>query len=151
MAGRRAAAVRIEWTDLASAGPGLVIRRQVFVVEQGVDPALERDALDAHAHHAVAWVGEMAVGAARLVAGGRSAKLGRMAVLPDRRGHGIGTALVRAALTKARALGAAEVRLHAQRHAEGWYARLGFSAVGEPFEEAGMPHIEMVCALEAEA
>jgi predicted GNAT family N-acyltransferase len=40
-----------------------------------------------------------------------------------------------------------EVMLHAQRSAERFYARFGFVARGEPFEEAGIMHIEMVQGL----
>jgi hypothetical protein len=39
--------------------------------------------------------------------------------------------------------GAREVMLHAQRSAEAFYARLGYTPRGEPFEEAGIAHIEM--------
>ncbi|MBW8723134.1 MAG: GNAT family N-acetyltransferase, partial [Polaromonas sp.] len=42
--------------------------------------------------------------------------------------------------------GDSEVMLYAQRSAEGFYQHLGFVPRGEPFEEVGIPHIEMVKA-----
>ena len=47
----------------------------------------------------------------------------------------------------ARARGERQIRLHAQRSAEAFYLRLGYLPCGEPFEEAGIPHIEMQRAL----
>ena len=35
----------------------------------------------------------------------------------------------------------------AQRSAEGFYRRLGFEGQGEPYEEAGIPHLTMRRAL----
>ena len=40
-----------------------------------------------------------------------------------------------------------EVVLHAQRSAEGSYARQGFAVRGEPFNEVDIPHIEMARSL----
>ncbi len=50
---------------------------------------------------------------------------------------------VDALVDAARAGGDAEVQLHAQRSAEGFYRRAGFTVVGEPYEEAGIAHIAM--------
>ena len=47
----------------------------------------------------------------------------------------------------ARARGDREVVLHAQLSAAPFYARAGFSERGEVFEEAGIPHVEMVRSL----
>jgi hypothetical protein len=49
--------------------------------------------------------------------------------------------------TRPASAGDSEVMLHAQRSAEGFYDRLGFRPRGEPFEEAGIPHIEMFTEL----
>ncbi len=66
-----------------------------------------------------------------------------MAVCAERRGTGIGAVLGEAALACARRLGASEAYLHAQAHAVPFYAALGFIAVGDGFEEAGIPHVAM--------
>jgi predicted GNAT family N-acyltransferase len=70
-------------------------------------------------------------------------KIGRMAVNRTLRGTHVGRALLRALMQAAKEQGNHEVMLNAQRTAEGFYARLGFLSRGEPFEEAGLFHIEM--------
>jgi hypothetical protein len=85
------------------------------------------------------------VGCGRLLPDG---KIGRMAVLPAERGRGTGAALLGALLDEARRAGMPEVYLHAQRQAEGFYGRQGFTQRGEPFEEAGIPHLAMARAID---
>jgi predicted GNAT family N-acyltransferase len=74
-------------------------------------------------------------------------KIGRMAVDKVLRGCGFGEGVLKALAGEAHALGDKVVILHAQRTAQKFYAKLGFDAHGEPFEEAGIPHQEMHCAL----
>jgi predicted GNAT family N-acyltransferase len=69
--------------------------------------------------------------------------VGRMAVDRTVRGGRLGRDVLQALMEAARERGDAEVVLHAQRSAEGFYARLGYSVLGEPFEEAGIPHVTM--------
>ncbi|WP_245474750.1 GNAT family N-acetyltransferase [Bradyrhizobium sp. Leo121] len=69
--------------------------------------------------------------------------MGRMAVLKAARGTGMGARVLDALMAKAVELGYPELILNAQTHAEPFYARVGFERVGEEFEEAGIPHIEM--------
>ena len=66
-----------------------------------------------------------------------------MAVLGEYRGRGIGFALLKATIQKARTLGMNGVYLNAQTHALGFYERLGFVAEGDEFMEAGIPHYRM--------
>jgi predicted GNAT family N-acyltransferase len=66
-----------------------------------------------------------------------------MAVKRVMRGAGVGRDVLFALMDAARQRGEHEVVLHAQRSAEAFYARLGYIVNGEPFEEAGIPHIEM--------
>jgi len=70
-----------------------------------------------------------------------------MAVNRVLRGSNLGRDVLRALMQAATQRGDHEVLLHAQRMAEGFYARLGFLPRGEPFEEAGIVHIEMFHAL----
>jgi predicted GNAT family N-acyltransferase len=117
------------------------VREQVFIVEQGVPRELEWDDWDARSDHSIALdVDSNAIGTARLLPGGR---IGRMAVLAHSRRNGVGAALLKALLQLARDRGMPEVILHAQTHAAGFYRRFGFSARGEEFIEAGIPHQEM--------
>jgi YbgC/YbaW family acyl-CoA thioester hydrolase len=127
------------------------IRTEVFVEEQRIPADLEWDAADATAVHAVAYnrLGQ-AVGTGRLVQQSPGiARIGRMAVHRAIRGAGVGEALLEALLRSAARRGDREAMLHAQRSAEAFYAELGFSPHGEPFDEAGIAHIEMTRLLAA--
>jgi len=87
---------RIEITkDLATC---LDLRRRVFIEEQGVSEVEEFDGLDDAAVHLLAWQDEVPVGTARLFMKGETGKIGRVCVLPEARGTGLGAALIRAAL-----------------------------------------------------
>lgn len=122
-----------------------VIRGAVFVAEQQVPVEEEWDVRDATADHLLALDGGIPVGTVRLVdLGGGVGLLGRLAVLPKGRGTGTGAALVRAVEGRARERGLTKVELHAQTHALGFYARLGYAAYGEEFLDAGIPHLHMV-------
>ena len=121
------------------------VREIVFVEEQNVPRELEWDEWDERCDHAVACdSGGHAIGTARLAPDGR---LGRMAVLRECRGLGVGAALLEALLGRARELSLSRVTLHAQTHAAGFYRRFGFSERGGEFLEAGIPHFEMTLEL----
>ncbi len=121
------------------------LRIEVFVVEQGVPVELEWDEADEVSIHAVAYddVGQP-VATGRLLPDGH---IGRMAVRKSARGRGIGDQVLQRLLEEARRLGYRELVLHAQTHAAGFYARHGFSAEGDEFMEAGIPHYRMVLNL----
>jgi predicted GNAT family N-acyltransferase len=70
-----------------------------------------------------------------------------MAVMQTMRGSHVGRTLLETLMKTARARGDHEVVLHAQISAAPFYTRAGFSARGTVFEEAGIPHIEMVRSL----
>jgi predicted GNAT family N-acyltransferase len=117
------------------------IREQVFVREQGVPLALEMDDQDVHCDHALAYCAEgSAVGTGRLLPDGH---IGRMAVLKEWRGKGVGALLLQTLMERARERGHASVRLNAQTAAAGFYRRLGFGVCGPEFIEAGIPHVAM--------
>jgi YbgC/YbaW family acyl-CoA thioester hydrolase len=122
------------------------IRTAVFVDEQKVPLALERDAADDGAVHALARnrLGR-AVGTGRLLAAdaGHPARIGRMAVSRELRGANIGRQVLEALMAAAGRRGDAEVTLHAQVSAVGFYRRAGFAEHGARFEEAGIGHVEM--------
>ena len=117
------------------------VREKVFIEEQQVPLELEWDEWDERCDHAVACDAQgHVIGTARLAPDG---KLGRMAVLREWRGRGVGAALLDALLGRARERSLARVTLHAQTHAAGFYRRFGFSERGGEFLEAGIPHLEM--------
>ena len=122
-----------------------VIRGAVFVAEQDVPIAEEWDPRDIDADHLLALHDGVPVGTVRMVVEQEgTGLLGRLAVLPDARGTGTGVALVRAVEEHAREHGLSAVELHAQTHALGFYERLGYTAHGEEFLDAGIPHRHMV-------
>ena len=123
------------------------IRRRVFIEEQSVPEELELDDLDATAVHLLALQDGRPVGTARLLIEGDSAKIGRVALLREARGTGAGAALMRAALDELRARGVRTAKLGAQTHAIGFYEKLGFTAYGPEYDDAGIPHRDMSLAL----
>ena len=121
------------------------IRREVFVMEQGVPESLEWDGLDGQCRHVLARAADGAgIGTGRLLPDGH---VGRMAVLAAWRGRGVGAALLRALIGLGRAEEFETLVLHAQVHAIGFYRRAGFVETGEPFMEAGIPHVVMQLSL----
>jgi len=119
------------------------VRHQVFVVEQAVPPALERDEFDAVAIHLVALRDDDVIGTLRIVVSGSDAKLGRMAVLAAERRSGIGAGLMAHAHEVARGMNVKEITLHAQLTAKEFYGKLGYCEEGDVFEEAGIAHVTM--------
>jgi YbgC/YbaW family acyl-CoA thioester hydrolase len=122
------------------------IRSEVFLNEQQIPAEMEWDDGDAKAVHAVAFNRlDQAVATGRLVQERPGvARIGRVAVHRALRGSGVGRQVMQALLDAASARGEREVTLSAQRSAQEFYLGLGFRPRGEAFEEAGIPHIEMV-------
>lgn len=121
------------------------VRETVFVQEQRVPIEQEWDALDPHCLHVIARDADgQAIGTGRLTPEG---KLGRMAVLLEWRGHGVGDALLAALIELARQRGWRELALNAQVSAYGFYARHGFVPYDARFHEAGIEHQAMRRAL----
>ena len=117
------------------------IRELVFVREQGVPLELEWDDQDPRCDHALAHTADgTAVGTGRLLPDGH---VGRMAVLKEWRGKGVGALLLLALIEQARQRRHAQVRLNAQAYAAGFYRRYGFEISGPEFMEAGIPHVPM--------
>jgi predicted GNAT family N-acyltransferase len=124
------------------------IRRRVFVEEQSVPEEIEMDSEDAYAFHALAMLDGVAIGCGRMIEHGASeVKIGRMAVLREFRNTGVGAAILRFLIDRARTRGFRKAVLHAQLTAEGFYLKEGFSPIGGVFAEAGIPHRLMECEL----
>lgn len=82
-----------------------------------------------------------------MLAHGDHVKIGRMAVLAERRAAGVGRRVLQFLVELARQRGFHRAVLDAQVHAEGFYLKQGFTPVGEVFEEAGIMHRRMERAL----
>lgn len=125
------------------------VRTEVFVQEQGIAMDIECDAADETALHALVCnrLG-MPVATGRLLQHAPGVgRVGRMAVNRGLRGANLGSQVLALLMQAAAERGDHEVLLHAQRSAQGFYTRLGFENKGEPFEEAGIVHIEMTHAV----
>lgn len=121
------------------------IRETVFVQEQNVPIEEEWDALDPSCVHVIARALDGSpIGTGRLTP---ERKIGRMAVLPEWRGKGVGDALLLALIEQAQHRGWREVALNAQASAIDFYLRHGFVPYGERFHEAGIEHQSMRRAL----
>lgn len=127
--------------DLATC---LELRRVVFIDEQGVSEADERDDLDPECLHLLASMGSRTVGTARIHVTDNIAKIGRVCALSEQRGTGLGAALIRECLAVAKNQGAIKAKLGAQTHAIGFYEALGFTAFGPVYDDAGIDHRDMV-------
>lgn len=121
------------------------VRRAVFIQEQGVPEADEWDDADLVCEHVLALRNREPVGTGRLEPAG---KIGRIAVLSEVRGQGIGGQILRLLLREARRRGLPEVHLHAQATAVPFYTSFKFVPEGDLFDEAGIPHRRMRLRLE---
>ncbi|WP_171013854.1 GNAT family N-acetyltransferase [Chitinivorax sp. B] len=118
-----------------------VVRRTVFIEEQGIPAELEWDVRDAEALHVLALDADQhAIGCGRLLPTGQ---IGRMAVMADWRGKGVGAALLQALIVAAQRAGHGEVWLNAQESARSFYLAQDFVEDGDMFMEAGIPHYRM--------
>ena len=121
------------------------IRETVFIHEQHVPIELEWDQFDEDCLHLLALDDDgRPIGTARLLQDGH---IGRMAVLKEWRGRGVGTALLKYLLREAERRLLVVAIINSQSYAIGFYARFGFKLEGREFIDAGIPHVRMVLNL----
>lgn len=137
---------RVDAADYAADRDALrAVREAVFVREQGVPLELELDAQDPDCLHVLARDADgRPIGTGRLTP---AHTLGRMAVLPQWRGRGVGAAMLAALTGLARERRWNAIELHAQVDAIGFYLRHGYLPVGPRYMEAGIEHQSMRRAL----
>ncbi len=115
----------------------------MFSGEQGVSIAADRDGRDDESTHLVAVEEGRVIGTCRLLFRGNVARLGRLAVEPERRGKGIAGALLALADRVALTEGANSISLHAQTYARELYLDAGYVERGPEFVEEGIEHVAM--------
>jgi ElaA protein len=125
----------------------LRLRSAVFVVEQNcVFP--DMDGRDPHCEHLCGWDGAELVAYLRLVPPGvrtPEVSLGRVVTAPSARGRGLGRAVMLEGLARcAQRYPGQAVKVSAQQHLEAFYGSLGFVTQGAPYDEDGIPHVDMV-------
>lgn len=116
------------------------VRNTVFTDEQHIDPDLDFDGQDRDAVHVLILCNGKYVGTGRMLKDGH---IGRLAVLKEYRGQGLGAKMVLSLVKEAENRGVKRIYLGAQKHAVGFYKKLGFSVYGDPYTEVNIEHIYM--------
>lgn len=136
--------VQISLGDSTMISHAHAVRRAVFQKEQGISALDDCDGKDREATQVIYWHQAKPIGTMRLRAITEGVwKLERMAVLPNMRGTGVASAMIREAMLHVKHLGARVIVLDAQQKAIGLYTRHGFLTEGDVFEEVGIPHVTM--------
>lgn len=130
------------------------IRESVFVQEQGISPDLEFDDQDSNGIHYVGYGTDtdQPITTARIHLQDNLWHVGRVATVKEMRGQRFGKTLLEQIIKDAQNVPEIHVvglTLGAQVQASDFYKRLGFVQVGDIFQEAGIPHIEMVLVFNA--
>jgi ElaA protein len=125
----------------------LRLRSEVFVVEQQCIYQ-DIDGADLEAMHLLGVQGEELMAYARCFAPGvkfAEASIGRVLTRQSARGTGLGHTLMEQAVAAvSQVWGPQAIRIGAQAHLQGFYAKHGFKDVGKPYIEDGIPHLEML-------
>ncbi|WP_336954315.1 GNAT family N-acetyltransferase [Acinetobacter sp. AS167] len=124
-----------------------LIRSMVFIEEQNISEADEWDEQDAISLHFVVYAQDQAIATARLL---ENNSIGRVAVLQQYRGEGIGKLLMQQIIQVAKQQNRAFLQLSAQVYAIRFYENLGFQVQGEEYLDCEIPHIDMGLSLKNE-
>jgi ElaA protein len=129
----------------------LQLRQSILVVEQK-SPYTDLDGRDVEARHlrAVDQSG-MVLGYARLFGPRYRDDLdeeittfGRLVVIPERRKRGLGRAIMKECLKVLdKEFPNHDIRISAQHYLEPFYKALGFNRDSDPYDDAGVTHIDM--------
>ena len=123
------------------------IREKVFIQEQKVTLELEWDGMDENAMHFLVFKDEEAIGCARAVVIKNYMQLGRMAVLKEYRGQGIGSALLEKVIVTAKLNQISSIHISAQFYAIDFYLKFGFEVMSDIYLDAEIPHRDMTLKL----
>ena len=119
----------------------LKARAAVFMLEQNIR-CLDMDDVDYRSLHCFFEENGRVIAYLRAYPDGERIRIGR--VLTINRGQGHGIMIMERGITEARdAFGDRAVIMDAQKHAEGFYRKLGFSTISGEFLEEGVVHVEM--------
>ncbi len=116
------------------------IRTPVFIKEQAVAPDFEWDEIDQVAVHLLATQNNEPIACLRII---DFHKIGRMAVLKEFRGNGLGAILLLEAVKICKAHGSKTVHLSAQTHAIGFYEKCGFKVTSAVYQDVHIAHVDM--------
>jgi len=124
-----------------------MIREKVFIEEQKVTSQLEWDGMDENAMHFLVFKDEEAIGCARAVVIKNYMQLGRMAVLKEYRGQGIGSALLEKAIVTAKLNQISSIHIRSQCYAIDFYLKFGFKVMSDIYLDAEILHRDMTLKL----
>jgi ElaA protein len=125
------------------------LRQEIFVVEQ-ICPYLDADGKDLESIHVIGEHRDnILVCYARILPPGLSypeyASIGRVICHQDFRKMGYGMSLMKSAIAKTKELYPdSSIKIGAQTYLKAFYESLGFTDIGEPYIEDGIPHMIMV-------
>ncbi|PID77268.1 MAG: hypothetical protein CSB24_02205 [Deltaproteobacteria bacterium] len=146
--------IKCKWLLFDELSPALLyeimrMRHEIFVIEQNCDYQ-DADNIDQKSYHFIACLGEKQkpVGYLRVIPPGVKGKevmIGRVLVIKELRGKGLGKKMVAGAVKKIETIypGIA-IRINAQSHLQKFYEAFGFQAVSQPHMESGIPHVGML-------
>lgn len=116
-------------------------RQEIFLLEQRII-CRDFDGIDYNSLLCCLFEGEKVVAYMRAFMRDGEIHLGRF--LTVRHGEGLGRRLMETALPVVKEkLGCDKITFHAQRHAEGFYKKLGFVTTSAVFLEEGIEHVTM--------
>ncbi len=125
----------------------LRLRQIIFIVEQNC-PYPDADGLDPQAWHLLGYEKGVLIAYLRVVEPGRKfaePSIGRVVTHSSVRGRGAGRELMVEGLRRTEHLYPGQgIRISAQAHLEKFYGEFGFRTVRGPYEEDGIPHLEML-------
>lgn len=125
----------------------LKLRSDVFIVEQNC-AYQDIDEKDLKCHHLMCLVDGKLAGYTRIVPTNLSykdASIGRVVIGSKFRGLGMGKQLMENSIKACEDIfKESKIRISAQLYLLKFYNSLGFKETGNPYDEDGIPHIEMV-------
>ena len=140
-----------DWPGLSAAElyELLQFRQAIFVVEQA-SPYPDLDGRDSEARHLALRRDGALLGYLRLIAPSAEenpprVRIGRVSVVPEARRGGYARLMMDEALRQAVALYPGnDIEIGAQTHLEGFYRGFGFIPSSSPYDDFGVPHIDLV-------
>jgi predicted GNAT family N-acyltransferase len=116
------------------------VRTPVFIDEQFVTHEFEWDEIDTNAVHLLATFESQPIACLRII---YYQKIGRMAVIKQWRGKGLGAALLLEAIDICKKQGSKSIHLSAQTHAINFYLKAGFKQTSDEYTDVDIPHVDM--------
>lgn len=125
-------------------------RTEVFILGQGISEP-DCDEWDTFSYHLFMQEGKEVIAYLRIIDKGAAydeAAIGRVLVLKEYRNSGLARSLMHQAMNFIKeTLKEEKVKISAQSYIVPFYKSLGFEVVSDEYEEAGIPHVKMICTL----